>query len=249
MVAVLSVVIPAYNEESRLPVTLEALQGYLSGREYEVVVVDDGSSDRTTEVAERFGCRVVRFPRNVGKGAAVKSGVLASRGSLVLVTDADLATPFAELTKLEAALENGADIAIGSREAPGATVKRKSFKRKLAGMVFNRMVRFLTGLPYRDTQCGFKLFRGKVARSVFFQTDCSGYCFDVEVLMLARKMGFEAREVGVEWCDKPGSKVRLLRDGRKMFKELLEIRRKIAGNCSPATTGTSAPESASFPAL
>lgn len=235
MVAVLSVVIPAYNEESRLPTTLETLRGYLSGREHEVVVVDDGSSDRTAEVAERFGCRVVRHPRNLGKGAAVKSGVLASRGNPVLVTDADLAAPITELPKLEKALKSGADIAIGSREDPGAEVKRASFKRKLAGKVFNLLVRLLTGLPYRDTQCGFKLFQGEAARALFSLAGCSGYCFDVEVLLLARELGFKVEEVGMEWHDRPGSKVRLLRDGWKMFRELLELR-KGAAKCPAEAT-------------
>lgn len=193
----LSVVIPAYNEESRLPATLEGLRKYLSGRDHEIIVVDDGSSDRTAEVAERFGCRVVRHPRNVGKGAAVKSGVLASRGDPVLVTDADLAAPITELPKLEKALKSGADIAIGSREALGAKVRRVSFKRKLAGKVFNLLVRMLTGLPYRDTQCGFKLFRGEAAGALFSLAECRGYCFDVEVLLLAREMGLKTEEVGI----------------------------------------------------
>ena len=220
----LSVVVPAYSEESRLPSTLEAIRTYLSSREHEIVVVDDGSSDRTAEVAERFGCRVVRHPRNLGKGAAVKSGVLASRGDLVLVTDADLAAPIAELPKLEAALERGAAVAIGSREAPRAAVRRTSFKRKLAGKVFNILVRLLTGLPCRDTQCGFKLFHGEAARALFFLAECRGYCFDVEILLLARELGFKVEEVGVEWHDRPGSKVRLLRDGWRMLWELLELR-------------------------
>lgn len=244
----LSVVIPAYNEESRLPATLEGLQECLSGREHEVIVVDDGSSDHTAEVAEKFGYRAVRHPRNVGKGAAVRSGVLASRGSMVLVTDADLAAPIAELPKLEAALEKGADIAVGSREALGARVARASFKRKLAGKTFNLLVRFLTGLPYRDTQCGFKLFKGEAARMLFSLVECRGYCFDVEVLLLARKMGFRAKEVGVEWRDAPGSKVTLGRDGWRMLRELAEIRRRFAVASSPGIPGTSAPESASSPA-
>ncbi|WP_211230003.1 dolichyl-phosphate beta-glucosyltransferase [Desulfovirgula thermocuniculi] len=222
-----SVVVPAYNEETRLPGTLEAIRAHLSGREYEVVVVDDGSSDRTAEVAGEFGCRVVRHPRNLGKGTAVRTGVLASRGDLILVTDADLAAPVTELPKLEAALERGADIAIGSREAPGARVRRASPGRKLAGRLFNLLVRLLTGLPYRDTQCGFKLFRGEAARALFSRAACDGYCFEVEVLLLAREMGLRVEEVGVEWHDRPGSKVRLLRDGWRMFRELLELKRRL----------------------
>jgi glycosyltransferase involved in cell wall biosynthesis len=240
----LSVVVPAFNEEKRLAGTLSGVKNYLAGRDCEVIVVDDGSSDHTAEVAERFGCRVVKHPRNLGKGAAVKTGVLASKGDLVLVTDADLAAPIAELPKLEAALEKGADIAVGSREAPGAKVVRISFKRKLAGKVFNLLVRVLTGLPYRDTQCGFKLFRKGAAEVLFSLSECKGYCFDVEILFFARELGLKVEEVGVSWADVPGSKVRLLRDSLRTFRELLEVR-NAAGSCSPATAGTSAPESAS----
>ncbi|SHE97248.1 Glycosyl transferase family 2 [Desulfofundulus australicus DSM 11792] len=243
----LSVVIPAYNEETRLPGALGAVMEYLAGREHEIVVVDDGSSDRTAEIAEKFGCRVVRHPRNLGKGAAVKTGVIASRGELVLVTDADLAAPVTELSKLKDALERGADIAIGSRDVPGARVRRASLKRKLAGRLFNLLVRLLTELPHRDTQCGFKLFRGDSARLLFSLAECRGYCFDVEVLLLAREMGFKVEEVGVSWTDVPGSKVRLFKDGCRMFGELVQIRRRSAGNSFPATPGTSAPESTSSP--
>lgn len=244
----LTVVIPAYNEEKRLSKTLPALKEYMGGREHEIVVVDDGSADRTAKVASMFGCRVIRHAVNLGKGAAVKTGVLVSRGDLVLVTDADLATPMEELSKLEAALESGADIALGSREAPGAIVKRASFKRKLAGKVFNLAVRLLTGLPYKDTQCGFKLFRGDAARALFALAECNGYCLDVEVLVLAKEMGCKVEEVGVEWHDKPGSKVQLLRDGWRMLRDVMAIRKRHAGKCSPAIPGTSAPGSASSPA-
>lgn len=243
----LSVVIPAYNEEGRLERTLEKLQNFLKSRPggFEVVVVDDGSSDGTAAMAENYGCRVIRHPCNLGKGAAVKTGVLVSKGDTVLVTDADLAAPVTELPKLEAVLERGADIAIGSREAPGAVVKRAGFKRKLAGKVFNLMVRLLTGLPYRDTQCGFKLFTREAADVLFSLARCEGYAFDVEVLLLARESGFKVGEVGVAWRDMPGSKVRLLRDGRRMFRELWDIRRSIY----QAKAGTSAPGGVFSPAL
>jgi len=241
----LTVVIPAYNEEKRLSKTLPALKEYMGGREHEIVVVDDGSADRTAKVASMFGCRVIRHAVNLGKGAAVKTGVLVSRGNLVLVTDADLATPMEELSKLEAALESGADVAVGSRETPGAVVRRISIRRRLAGKVFNLMVRVFMGLPYFDTQCGFKLFKRDAAWALFTLAECRGYSFDVEVLVLAREMGFKVREVGVIWRDKSGSKVRLLWDGFRMLKELAKIRQKCAAISSPAIPGTSAPGSAS----
>ncbi|MCL6639517.1 MAG: glycosyltransferase family 2 protein [Firmicutes bacterium] len=243
----LSIVVPAYNEEVRLSKTLSEIQNHAAGRIYEIIVVDDGSSDRTAEIAEKFGCLMIRHPVNMGKGAAVKTGVMTSRGETVLITDADMAAPISELPKLEAALEKGLDVVMGSRVAPGAKVVRATFKRKLAGKVFNLLVRLLTGLPYRDTQCGFKLFRGDAARELFSRAACEGYCFDVEVLLLAREMGLKVEEVGICWADVPGSKVRLFRDSLRMFRELLKVR-KAAGNCSPAIIGTSAPESASSPA-
>ena len=243
----LSVVIPACNEERRLPGTLDRLKEYLARRSggYEIVVVDDGSSDGTAAAAEKYGCSVLRHPCNLGKGAAVKTGVLASKGDVVLVTDADLAAPVTELPKLEAALEKGADIAIGSREAPGAVVKRASFRRKLAGRVFNFLVRSMTGLPYRDTQCGFKLFTREAADTLFAIAGCGGYAFDVEVLLLAREMGFKVEEVGVAWRDVPGSKVRLLRDSWRMSRELWAIRRSIC----QAKAGISAPAGSFSPVL
>jgi len=243
----LSVVIPAYNEERRLASTLPEIRSYLSGREYEVVVVDDGSADGTAEIGVRFGCRVLRHPANLGKGAAVKSGVLASRGDPVLVTDADLAAPITELPKLEEALRAGADVAIGSREAPGAKVWRAAFSRKLAGKAFNLLVRLATGLPYRDTQCGFKLFRRPAAEALFSLAECRGYCFDVEVLLLARRFNFVVKEVGIEWHDRSGSKVRLLRDGWRMLRELREIRSSLTAASSAATAGTTVPGGGSFP--
>ncbi|MCL6557714.1 MAG: glycosyltransferase family 2 protein [Firmicutes bacterium] len=240
----LSVVIPAYNEEKRLPATLAELRKRPVPGECEIIVVDDGSTDGTATIAEKTCCRVIRQPVNSGKGAAVKAGVLAARGDLILVTDADLATPLTELPKLLAALETGADIAIGSRAAPGARVRRASLNRKAAGKIFVFLVRFLNGLKYGDTQCGFKLFKGEAARAVFSSVDCRGYAYDVEALVLAGKMGFAVREVGVSWEDRHGSKVKLLRDSLRMLKELLEIRKRFNESCSPVITGTSAPESA-----
>lgn len=240
----LSVIIPAYNEEKRLPATLDALKEHLARQEHEIIVVDDGSTDGTAITAEKAGCLAISLDVNQGKGVAVKTGVQAARGKLILVTDADLATPLTELPKLLSALKGGADVAVGSRAAPGAMVRRASLKRKLAGKIFAFLVRFLTGLKYMDTQCGFKLLKGEAARAIFSFMDCRGYAYDVEALVLAEKIGFVVKEVGVSWTDIPGSKVRLFRDSIRMLKELLEIRRRIKGKCSPETTGTSALESA-----
>lgn len=244
----LSIVIPAYNEEARLPDTLKSIEEHFAGRKHEVIVVDDGSLDGTAAVAERSDCQVVRHSCNLGKGAAVKSGVLASRGDLVLIMDADLAVPLAEFSKLETALNIDADLVAGSRSAPGAAVMRSSWKRKLAGKIFSILVRSLTGLSYRDTQCGFKLFRGDIARALFRLAWCRGYCFDVETLMLAEKLNLQIQEVGIEWHDRPGSKVQLIRDSFRMFRDLMIIRRRFAVATSPAIHGTSVPEKMSSPA-
>lgn len=237
-----SVIIPAYNEETRLPATLATLKECLPGHECEIIVVDDGSTDCTASIAEKAGCRVVCQSLNMGKGAAVKAGIKVARGELILVTDADLATPLTELPKLLAALEGGADVAMGSRAVSGAVVKRASFKRKLSGKVFSIIVRHLTGLKHFDTQCGFKLFRGTVAKELFILAECQGFAYDVEILVLAKALNLTVKEVGVNWIDMPGSKVKLVRDSLRMVKELLEIRKRLDGYF-PGTTGTSVLES------
>jgi hypothetical protein len=145
------------------------------------------------------------------------------------------------------AVAAGADVAIGSREAPGAKVWRETFRRKLAGKAFNLLVRLATGLPYRDTQCGFKLFRRTAAEALFSLAECRGYCFDVEVLLLARRFNFVVKEVGIEWHDRSGSKVRLLRDGWRMLRELREIRSSLTAASSAATAGTAVPGGGPFP--
>lgn len=236
----ISVVIPAYNEESRLSTTILALKKGLPGSE--IIVVDDGSADRSAVIAEKLGCRVLKHERNMGKGAAVKTGILSARSEMTLVTDADLAAPLTELPKLLAAINEG-DVAIGSRMAPGAEVRRATFLRKVAGEIFSFLTWRITGLNIRDTQCGFKLFRTGAAKRIFNQVGCQGYAYDVEALLVAKKLSLIVKEVGIKWEDQPGTKVRLGRDSLRMLRELLEIRNRHM-NCFPATTGTSVPESA-----
>lgn len=228
----LSVVIPAFNEAHRLPRTLTEILGLLApaGREFEIIVVDDGSTDTTSEVAKRFTeidsrVSVLPLPRNRGKGYAVRSGVLASDGESVLVLDADGATPFGELKKLEAALDAGADIAIGTRASRTAEQHVKAlWYRKLLGGVFNAIVHLLTVQGFTDTQCGFKLFRRVPALQVFSRQRLDGFSFDVEILLLALRRGFRITEVAVDWADQPGSKVNLLIDPLKMLRDLTLIR-------------------------
>ena len=231
----LSVVIPAFNEETRLPASLEALAAWLSRRaeplSVEVLVVDDGSSDRTgvraAETARRLGLslRVLVHERNRGKGAAVRTGTLASEGRLVLVSDADFSTPIGEWEKLAAA---GAPVAIGSRAVDETLVKeRQPLPRVLAGKLFNLVVRVAAVPGIRDTQCGFKLFTREAAQAVFSRATVDRFAWDVEALLLARKLGYDIVEVPVLWFDSPESRVTLA-GGAQAYLDVLRIRRRVA---------------------
>ncbi|MFI9836903.1 dolichyl-phosphate beta-glucosyltransferase [Nonomuraea sp. NPDC051941] len=212
----LSVVIPAYNEEARLGATLAAVQAHLSATplSWELIVVDDGSADRTLAVASAAAgteprIRVIRWPANRGKGHAVRRGVLVSRGHQVLFTDADLATPIEEFGRLRAALGRDAGAAIGSRARPGSRILvRQHPARHLLGTLGNRLIRTLAVPGIADTQCGFKLFDGDKARVVFGRARLDGWAFDVEILRAFARRGWPVREVPVRWSHRPGSKLR-----------------------------------------
>ena len=230
-----SVVIPAFNEARRLPPYLEEIIAYFDGRgaPYEVIVVDDGSRDGTAErVRETAGAapvRVIPLAGNEGKGAAVRHGMLAAIGAYRMFADADGATPILELKRLEAALAGGADVAIGSRvvQDPSVSVVARPH-RVLAGLMFNGVVARL-GLPdVGDSQCGFKAFTARAAETIFGKLRTRGFGFDVEVLMLARFYGFRVAEVAVNWTDKPGSKVGVLKTGPGMFWEIMRARLRMA---------------------
>jgi len=228
----LSVVIPAYNEELRLERTVrDAVQYFRSSqRSFELIVVDDGSRDETSGLVRRLSdelseVRLIRLAANHGKGYAVRSGVVNSLGRLVLFADADGATPIAEIARLEAALEAGADVAIGSRalHAQGVRVKAKLY-RHLIGRTFHWLVESLTVKDVKDTQCGFKLFRATVAHDLFSRMRMNGFSFDVEVLVMAKRRGYRIAEVPVNWTHQPGSKVRLTVDSLHMAADLVRIR-------------------------
>lgn len=227
----LSIVIPAYNEESRLPATLERVAAYLKNcrREAEVLVVDDGSKDRTAAVAESFqskisALRVVSNGVNRGKGYSVRHGVQEARGRIVLFTDADLSAPIEEADKLIEALEKY-DLAIGSRAVDRSliTVHETPF-RELAGIIFNKLVRIILWLPFVDTQCGFKAFRRERCAIVFEQQTIERFGFDPELLYLARHHGLRAVEIPVRWGHSPATKVSILRDSLQMFLDIFKIR-------------------------
>lgn len=229
----LSVVIPAFNEEARLAAALSSVIDYLCHQPYpaEAIVVDDGSSDKTSDIARALAAAspvpvtLIRNESNHGKGYSVRCGIEVARGAIILYTDADLSTPIAEAGKLIGALEAGYDIAFGSRRLPESLVRLPQGRwRRLAGRLFNLLARLLLGLNYRDTQCGFKAFRRAAAREIFSRQRVLGFSFDVELLYIARRLGFKAREVPVVWSDSSGSKVRPLRDGLTMLSELAAIK-------------------------
>lgn len=230
----ISVVIPAYNEESRLPATLEKVCEYLGKADFqswEVLVVDDGSRDGTASVAEKVGRRVpevklLRNPGNRGKGYSVKHGMLEAKGEWVLFSDADLSAPIEELKNLlEAVNRQGVEVAIGSRALNRSLIGVHQSKfRETAGRFFNLMVQILTGLRLWDTQCGFKLFRKDAAGEVFSRLRLERFGFDVEALFIARKKGYRIAEVPVRWNHVDGTKVSMFRDSADMFLDLLRIR-------------------------
>ena len=227
----LSIVIPSFNEELRLPVTLAEISAYIraSKRETEVIVVDDGSTDRTADVANSFRgeiqrLRVVANDTNRGKGYSVRHGMTEARGRIVLFTDADLSAPIDEADKLLAALVDH-DVAIGSRALDRSLISvRQSVFREYAGIVFNFIVRFILRLPFVDTQCGFKAFRRERCRVIFQQQRIERFGFDPELLYLARHHGLSAAEIPVRWAHSPATKVSMLRDSLQMFADIFIIR-------------------------
>jgi glycosyltransferase involved in cell wall biosynthesis len=229
----LSIIIPAYNEERRLVTTLERINGYLAGAGWkfsEVVVVDDGSRDGTAALVENFAARapsvrLLRNPGNRGKGYSVRHGMLDAKGEWALFTDADLSSPIEELEKLwTKAQEARAQVAIGSRALDRSLIgTHQPLLREYAGRAFNLAVRVTTGLPFWDTQCGFKLFETRAAREIFRRQQLERFGFDVEVLFIARKLGYSTIEVPVRWNDVAGTKVSTL-SGLAAFLDPLRVR-------------------------
>jgi len=228
----LSVVIPAYNEVGRLPASLDRIIAYLDTRaiDYELLVVDDGSSDGTAAAAEAILAplgergRVLRNPQNMGKGASVRRGMLAARGARVLFSDADLSAPIEELPKLDQAIDAGAGVAIGSRGVDRSLIEeRQPMLRTLMGRFFNLVVQMFAVRGVRDTQCGFKLFAVEVVSPIFARTRIDRFGFDVEVLALAQRLGIPIAEVPVRWHDSPGSRVTLYQ-GARAFLDPMRVR-------------------------
>jgi dolichyl-phosphate beta-glucosyltransferase len=231
----LSIIIPAYNEESRLPRTLTRIRDYFASKnipseQLEILVVDDGSRDGTAQVAEKWAnempsVRLISNGDNRGKGFSVRHGMLEACGRIALFTDADLSSPIEECEKLLAAIDAGNEVAIGSRALDRSLITtHQSHLRELAGMIFNTFVQLFMGLSFRDTQCGFKAFVREPSRIVFEQQRIERFGFDPEILFLAKRHGLRTVEVAVRWAHDPATKVHMLRDSLMMFSDLLIIR-------------------------
>lgn len=232
-----SLIIPAYNESRRLPPYLATVSAYLSrqyAEDYEVIVVDDGSSDGlaslVTEIADSWAqlC-IVRHEQNLGKGAAVRSGVLAARGQRLLYADADGATPIAEEARLRQAIDAGADIAVASRLIRSAdVVRQRSWRRAVIGRSFAAVARTLLGIGVLDTQCGFKMLRAGPAKRLFQLSQEKGYLFDLEVLAMAVRCGYCVTEVPINWVDQPGSQLKMHREFFRILTDLWRLRRRMS---------------------
>ena len=227
---VVSIVVPAFNEAERIGSSLERIYNFVDERGLvaEIIVVDDGSVDRTSEIAASFtraGLRVVSNESNRGKGYSVRKGFLESKGTWVLFTDADLSTPIDELERILSVAEDGVDVVIGSRAVDRTKIViHQPWPREFGGIVYNWMVQIILGLAIKDTQCGFKLFNRKQLTPIFEKQSIHRFGFDPELLFLARKQGLQIREVPVSWSHDEGSKVRFLGDGLRMFLDLFQIR-------------------------
>jgi glycosyltransferase involved in cell wall biosynthesis len=227
----LSVIVPSFNEELRLPSSLELIAAYVNAakRSTEVLVVDDGSTDRTAEVAASFrdrivNLRVLKNGENRGKGYSVRHGMQEAKGEYVLFTDADLSAPIEEADKLLSALQQY-DVAIGSRAMNRELIEvHESPFREFAGIIFNRIVRIVLWLPFVDTQCGFKAFRRERCRVIFEQQRIERFGFDPELLYLARHHGLKSIEIPVRWSHSPATKINMMRDSILMFVEVFSIR-------------------------
>ena len=231
MPPLLSIIVPALNEEGRLPDTLAQISGFLQAQRYtaEVLVVDNGSTDRTAEIAAEFsrshsGFRLLQHPRR-GKGLALRLGMRAARGEYRFICDADLSMPIEEVNRFLPPGLEGYDIAIASREAPGAVRYGEPAYRHWIGRIFNALVRALAVPHFQDTQCGFKCFRASVAEDLFSVQRLDGWTFDVEVLFIGLQRGYRVVEVPIPWTYNPGSRVRPLRDSLTMLADLFRIRR------------------------
>ena len=229
----ISIIIPAYNEEHRIGESLLTIKYYLTKTDldYEIIVVDDGSTDNTKQIVKQYypeitNCKIISYPINKGKGYALRQGVLASIGEIVLLTDADLSTPIEELTHMLHLISRFEfDVVIGSRALKTSMIiKKQPWWRCGMGKMFNRIVKLIILDDFHDTQCGFKIFSGRAARSLFKDCRIDRFAYDVEMLALAIRKGFKILEVPVKWINSPASKVDPICDSLQMLYDLVKIR-------------------------
>lgn len=245
-----SIVIPAYNEETRLGATLERILAYVRQQAWdaEIIVVNDGSRDKTADLVRGFAeknpiVRLVENPGNRGKGFSVRNGMLKARGDVVVFSDADLSSPIEEMPKLLDALSQGADIAIGSRWLRAELqTQRQSVHRQIFGRVFNLLMRIILGLKFKDTQCGFKAFTRQAAQAILPLQRIERWGFDPEILFLARRFGLRVEEVAVRWGHSGDTRISPVLDGARMFQEMLRVRwYDIAGKYDGVSMGAAQP--------
>lgn len=228
----ISVIIPAYNESGRILPTLGRIDEYLRNyfEKFEIIVVNDGSFDNTGDIVAEAckkitSIKYINYQPNRGKGFALRRGVALSTGDIVLISDADLSTPIEELEKLLTFYDNGVDIAIGSRALEESQiVVRQPWWREFMGRMFNRFIKSLILRDFRDTQCGFKLFRGDIAREVFSLSCIDRFAYDVEILYIAKKLGYKIKEAPIKWINSPESRIRPIRDSFQTALDVLKIR-------------------------
>jgi len=227
----LSIVVPAYNEEKRILKTIKVITDYFRGTDYELIIIDDGSKDKTADIISKMSGKnkkiiLLKNGRNRGKGYSVKKGVMRSHGDAILFTDADLSTPISEYTKLKIEYVGGAQFCIGSRRLKDSMLKLKQpLHRRILGRGFGVLVNLFAVPNIKDTQCGFKLYNAKSAKKVFSKQIIDRFGFDVEILYLASKNNIKIKEIPVIWSDSPKhSKVNIFRDAVVMFGELIKIR-------------------------
>ena len=224
----ISIIIPAYNEENRICKTIEKISEFINHKEHEIIVVNDGSNDKTIEFVNQLNLdnlKIVNNPGNKGKGYAVRNGMLHAQGDLLLYSDADLSTPIEELDKFIPFIEQGYDIVIGSRAMKESNIKKhQPMYREAMGKVFNKIVQAVIIRGINDTQCGFKLFTKESANRIFNLQRLDRFSFDVELLFLAKKFGFRIKEVPVTWINDEETKVSSVKDSVKMFVDLMKLR-------------------------
>jgi glycosyltransferase involved in cell wall biosynthesis len=236
-----SIIIPAYNEARRLPHSLRLLHDHFAApswaaRSFEVLIVVEHSTDGTLELArevtaEQANFHVIDNRVQRGKGFAVRSGMRQARGAFLLYMDADLSVPLEEIDRFLAEFDSHpeVDVLLGSRQHPASRIERRqSFLRQTMGKTFNRILRSLSLLPFRDTQCGFKAFRRAAGMEIFSLQTIDGFAFDVEVLLLAQALGFRIAELPVRWLNSPESKVHIIRDSLRMLADAITVRRRVA---------------------